>query len=113
MKEADLKRLQAVLLAQKARLTKEINHLADVVLADERPPGEHDSLTSEPVDKEVILDNTEEAMRQQVVAALRRIEEGTFGTCEGCGEGIAMARIEAVPYASFCIDCERERERNG
>jgi len=111
MKEADLKRFQSILLEQKARLTKEINHLADVVLADERPPGEHDSLTSEPVDKEVTLDRTEEAMRQQVVRALQRINEGSFGQCEACGGKIAAARLEAVPYAPLCIECERERER--
>ncbi|MEO6988065.1 MAG: TraR/DksA C4-type zinc finger protein [Aquihabitans sp.] len=36
--------------------------------------------------------------------ALTRIEEGTYGTCEFCGEPIAAARLEAMPAARFCID---------
>lgn len=36
--------------------------------------------------------------------ALARIEEGTYGTCELCGEPIAAARLEAMPAARFCID---------
>ncbi len=43
--------------------------------------------------------------------ALKRIEEGTFGTCARCGKPIAEARLEAMPYATKCIDCKRLEER--
>ena len=43
--------------------------------------------------------------------ALNRIEEGTFGTCARCGNPIAEARLEAMPYATKCIDCKRLEER--
>lgn len=38
-------------------------------------------------------------------AALRRIEAGTFGKCEACGKAIAKARLEAMPYARYCVAC--------
>lgn len=38
-------------------------------------------------------------------AALARIEAGTFGVCESCGQPIAKARLKALPYARFCIRC--------
>jgi RNA polymerase-binding transcription factor DksA len=37
--------------------------------------------------------------------ALRRIEAGTYGTCESCGQAIAKARLEAIPYTRFCVKC--------
>jgi len=40
-------------------------------------------------------------------AALRRIDEGTYGICARCGEDIAEKRLEALPYATECIDCAR------
>ncbi len=39
--------------------------------------------------------------------ALRRIEDGTFGTCARCGRPIAEERLEAMPYATKCIECKR------
>jgi len=37
--------------------------------------------------------------------ALQRIEEGSYGQCQRCGEEIDEARLQAVPYAAHCIDC--------
>ncbi|MCE5269008.1 MAG: TraR/DksA family transcriptional regulator [Planctomycetaceae bacterium] len=45
--------------------------------------------------------------------ALERMREGQFGLCEGCGTNIPMARLNALPYATFCIKCQREAERHG
>jgi len=54
--------------------------------------------------------NSEEVLTQ-IDAALRRIEEGTYGTCVRCGRAIAPERLEASPWASLCIGCKREAER--
>lgn len=45
--------------------------------------------------------------------ALERMHGGQFGLCEGCGTNIPMARLNALPYATFCIKCQREAERQG
>jgi RNA polymerase-binding protein DksA len=48
-----------------------------------------------------------------VDAALARLDDGTFGTCVRCGKPIAPARLEALPWAAHCIDCQAivDRER--
>ncbi len=46
----------------------------------------------------------------EIDAALRRITEGTYGVCEGCGDLIAEERLRAVPATRFCVDCAREQE---
>lgn len=44
-------------------------------------------------------------------AALERIEAGSYGTCQTCGKQIGDDRLEAIPYATQCIDCRRREER--
>ena len=47
----------------------------------------------------------------EIDAALKRIEEGTYGKCTACGKEIAPERLEAHPWASLCIDDARKAER--
>ena len=75
------------------------NHLADTA--------------TETYDRE--LDYTLEENSQHVLAeidaALKRIEDGTYGICTNRGEQIPVERLEARPYATLCIDCQREQDR--
>ena len=50
------------------------------------------------------------ALAGKVDAALRRLEEGTYGDCFECGDEIAEARLRALPFAVRCKDCEEARE---
>ena len=45
--------------------------------------------------------------RDELEVALRRLAEGTYGTCASCGRPIAASRLEARPGATLCIDCAR------
>jgi DnaK suppressor protein len=49
----------------------------------------------------------------QIEVALERIDSGEYGVCEDCGRNIPLARLQAVPYATVCIKCQRERESVG
>lgn len=55
-----------------------------------------------------LLEN-EEFIAGEVVAALRRLEAGTYGRCEACQKEIAAERLEAVPYARQCVSCAEAR----
>ncbi len=46
----------------------------------------------------------------QIDDALRRMEQGTYGICQRCGDPIDFDRLEALPYATFCMDCKRLEE---
>ncbi len=48
----------------------------------------------------------------QIEAAIRRIEEGSYGRCEECGRKIPKTRLEALPYAAQCVRCASEEEAN-
>jgi RNA polymerase-binding protein DksA len=48
---------------------------------------------------------------EEVEQALSRIEAGTFGVCESCGENIPARRLERIPTASLCVPCKEELEK--
>jgi RNA polymerase-binding protein DksA len=47
----------------------------------------------------------------QITRAIRKIDEGTYGRCENCGNPIDAQRIKALPHALLCLDCKRREER--
>ena len=49
----------------------------------------------------------------RIEIALERMRAGQYGLCEGCGTTIPNARLNALPYATLCIKCQRESEREG
>lgn len=51
------------------------------------------------------LIENEETLIEEINRALGRIEQGTFGRCESCGEPIAEKRLQVIPYARHCIRC--------
>jgi DnaK suppressor protein len=57
------------------------------------------------------LGNGNRELLRDVEAALRKIEDGSFGACERCGEPIAEKRLDALPFARYCIDCQRVIEQ--
>ena len=65
------------------------------------------------LDREIdyTLEENSEHVLTAIEAALARIEAGTYGRCERCGQEIAPERLRAIPYATLCIDCKRKDER--
>jgi DnaK suppressor protein len=74
------------------------NHLADTA--------------TETYDRELdyTLEENSEHVLAEIDGAIDRIDNGTYGTCRSCGQQIAEERLEARPYATLCIDCQRLRE---
>lgn len=48
---------------------------------------------------------------REVEAALKRMEEGTYGICVTCGRPIDVARLKAIPFAALCLECQSKHER--
>lgn len=70
-------------------------------------------IATETVDREIdyTLEEHDERLLGEIDAALKRIEDGTYGTCVNCGAQISPDRLEAMPWATLCIDCKRKEER--
>jgi DnaK suppressor protein len=68
---------------------------------------------TETVDREIghTLEASDGRLLAAIDAALARIEENTYGTCVNCGAQIAPERLEAMAWATLCIECKRKEER--
>ena len=116
----DLDRFRTELEGERERLTaalEAVNHR--VSFAEETGelasgPGDHlGDHGSEVFQRELDngLEENAEHLLSEIDAALGRIENGTYGTCVVCGRPIDEERLEAVPWATLCIDDQRRRER--
>jgi DnaK suppressor protein len=55
--------------------------------------------------------NTDRSILQLIDEALQRIKAGTYGTCIECGEELQQKRLEAVPWARYCVRCAEKHEQ--
>jgi DnaK suppressor protein len=56
------------------------------------------------------LKQTDAKILQAIEEALHRIDQGTFGICRDCGEAIAEARLDAIPWTRVCISCKEKQK---
>jgi DnaK suppressor protein len=106
------------LLALRARLVGDMNQMADVALNKDRihairTPSDMADVGTDAFEQELTLNllGNEKDVLEQIEAALKRIEDGSYGRCEECGIGIPRVRLEAIPYAALCVKCASRQEK--
>jgi len=57
------------------------------------------------------LSNTERSILSEIEASLARMEEGEYGVCDECGQKINRKRLDAVPWARYCVPCKERIEQ--
>jgi DnaK suppressor protein len=93
-------------LAGDLSLLKELKAQASGDVVDAALDSVQDEISSQ-------LAEVESRELARIENALERMRDGQYGICEACGCGIPMARLNALPYATLCIKCQREAEREG
>ena len=112
MKNKDLEYFRKILLRWREDLYKH----ADVTVTDLQEPTvkaidpmDQASL-EETLDLTLRIRNRESRLIGKINQSLARIEEGTFGICDMCGEKISIQRLKARPVTNFCITCKNKME---
>jgi DnaK suppressor protein len=106
-----LKKFKLALEAQQAVAIHGLGENREII-AVERSADEMDQ-TGRSADREfaILGLNRRSELLRNIQAALRRIEDGTFGTCANCEEAIGRNRLVAVPWTPFCIRCQEGVDR--
>jgi DnaK suppressor protein len=118
--QVDTERFRSLLLEERRRVENALRHLQDEnsgTIEEETEDETFDNhlgdAASITFDREMnySLEGNSGHVLAAIDEALRRIDDGSFGTCARCGNPIAQERLEAMPYATKCIDCKRLEER--
>jgi DnaK suppressor protein len=113
MENVDLEANRRALLEERARLVDEIGEA--IVAPGQMTYGSQAAAASQVFaqQRDLALRDRADHQLELVDEALARLDAGTFGTCIRCGKPIAPDRLEALPWAARCIDCQRlaARER--
>jgi len=118
----DLEHFRTVLLEERERVEHAISSLHDDHRGSLEEEVDEVSGTNDQdlaqtatatLDREIdyTLEENSTQVLGEIDVALLRIGAGTYGTCTSCGEEIPVARLEAYPWASLCIECKRKTER--
>jgi DnaK suppressor protein len=114
LKKEDLDYFQGILQKQLDELVKGAGKTVD-----EMTDAEHASAFPDPTDRasledsrnfELRIRDRERKLINKIKKALEKIEDGSFGFCEVCGEPIEFKRLEARPVTTHCIECKTSEE---
>jgi RNA polymerase-binding protein DksA len=115
---AELAELRGELEADVVHLNKEIRDAEQEIVGLLRDGGDGAGNDQADVgsttlerDHEMSLANNARDMLDQIERALSRIEDGTYGICESCGNAIGKGRLQAFPRATLCVSCKEREER--
>ncbi len=108
MTESQNEAARRTLEADRARLREELAGLS-VELPEPMTYGSQAAAATQVFEQQKTLALRERAQHQleQIEAALARLDSGAFGRCQRCGQRIAEERLEALPWAAYCIECQR------
>ena len=114
MNKATLKKFKTLLTDKRDEILKKAKQTLeqDMALDTDDLPDEMDLASSEYLQSFTFrLRGREKSFLDKIEKALKKIEEGTFGVCEECGEEISVKRLEARPETTLCIRCKEDQER--
>ncbi len=111
MTKTELNKYKEVLETKQAELAKVLRNRDGITI--EKSPDALDEVQNA-AERELAIRNLdrESQLLRSVRAALARIGEGTFGVCLHCEEDISPKRLNAVPWAGYCIQCQEIADRH-
>lgn len=113
MKKKDLDKFKQILDEEKRKILRHLEDLSDSAEEDlESGAGDSVDIASQEINNANLqkIGKREAFLLKKIDLALQKIEEGTYGECESCGEEIGVPRLMARPVAQLCIDCKTEQE---
>jgi|SRR5579885_627028 len=114
MNKKELKKFKDILMSRREEILKTADATKDQGMgfsADDLPD-EVDLASSEAEQSMSLrLRDRERILLKKIDKTLKKIEDGTYGICEQCGEEIGLKRLEARPVTDLCIRCKEEQEK--
>jgi DnaK suppressor protein len=113
MKKKDLNTFKVLLEDEKRKILRHLEELSEESEVDlESGSGDSVDIASMEITQANLqkIGKREAYLLKKIDLALSKIEDGSYGVCENCGEDIGVPRLTARPVAQLCIDCKTEQE---
>jgi RNA polymerase-binding transcription factor DksA len=118
----DLEKYRVRLTQEKERLEVELQEIEDRTarISENERAGELSAYEDHPADlasetfereKDLAIGESVEGLLNQVLIALEKVDRGTYGICDACDRPIKRARLNALPFATLCVECQDRIER--
>jgi DnaK suppressor protein len=106
-------RLHKTLVTRRAEILRKLEDDMDDLRGSDTGSGDPADAAFESAGDEMASHLAELDSRElvQIERALVRLKQGTYGVCESCAQKIPVGRLNALPYTTLCIDCQRELEK--
>ncbi len=104
-----LKRRTEILNVLSGDLTHPIRNTPETKLSIGTDSGDASTLNSDIELSSAIAERYTD-MLKEVDNSLQKVEEGTYGLCDGCGQKIGRRRLQVLPFTRYCVQCQREKE---
>lgn len=118
LSSAEIRKLTVVLLAKRNEILGNVNEMESEALRRDRTDLSNMPLhmadagsDNYEIDNTLGLMDSERRILSEIDDALNRIESGAYGICEGAGERIPKKRLEAIPWARYCVRCAALAEK--
>ena len=115
MDESFIEKQREKLIEQRKAILETISGRNEQValLAENSEPGDDVDIASDTIDRKLLNQLGEQETRRLTMMnnALDRIKQGRYGLCLLCGKTIPEPRLEAIPYAALCVECQTKEER--
>ena len=105
MPDLRMEKYKKILLGKKAEIERAVRDIDDIAV--EKVADQLDEVQLATIRELSITHlDRETALLRRIRSALRRIEESDYGTCSRCEESIPHKRLEAIPWAEYCVKCQ-------
>lgn len=121
-RQSELKQIEKLLHEELKEADQELEQLDEQVRdfgersdiaegADNHPGDDSDRLSEQ--ERLLTIRSQLAERKEHIVHALSKVDDGSFGACERCGNPIPYGRLEALPFARYCVDCQEIIDREG
>ncbi len=122
MPRTALKVYKALLLKEREKVGGDLSHIAENTLNKSSREASGDlsgysyhmaDMASDDYERDFSLGRATDEQKAlfAIDEALKRVEDGTYGSCSQCGKLIPKTRLKAIPYADLCIECKKTNEK--
>lgn len=122
MPKSELKIYRALLLKEREKVGGELSHITENTLNKSSREASGDlsgysyhmaDTASDDYERDFALGRATDEQKALYIIdeALKRIEDGTYGSCSQCGKSIPKTRLKVIPQADLCIDCKKMNEK--